>query len=571
MSPSRESLTTSGGTQREGFSSENRNSAAGAGGTEPSADRLLRNGRRGAAVIWLIILGLAGIAAYLPTFYSLAVSYTGSDSYYAHWFFIPPVSVLFVWLKRESLRRIPVERCGMGFSLVIGGLLLHVFAVWFRVDFVSAFSLVVTVWGLALYFFGKRIVREITFPLLFLLFMVPLPGTLVAPLAFHMKIISGKLAVGIYNLVGGTALLTGSKISFTHGEPLWMGYECSGLRSVISLSSLGAAIAYLVRISGPRKVLLFLSSFPLAILSNSIRVTLLCFAADQWGVKSKAFDVFHDVSSPVVFIIVLGGLFGVHKLLSIGDQTEELQSDGAREAAAPPGGEPLLTAIPLRKLRIIFGLLVIAGILVALSPHFMRSETVMSSLKPVELPQRIGVWRGVGTNLVERDRVSSILHTKSMVLRTYRRPEGEQVSVLVVASDTDRQAFHPPEICMIGSGDEVLESSKEGIETGSGDAGHLYLNTFVRGTRGRPDTLVLYWYMAGQKSMGSRTLQQLVLLFNGARKVPIIGAMVRVTAPLTTMTKQDTLHSAMDFIRSLVPLMPGLLETARKAGVGSGD
>jgi len=141
----------------------------------------------------------------------------------------------------------------------------------------------------------------------------------------------------------------------------------------------------------------------------------------------------------------------------------------------------------------------------------------------------------------------------------------------VVASDTDRQAFHPPEICMIGSGDEVLESSKEGIETGSGDAGHLYLNTFVRGTRGRPDTLVLYWYMAGQKSMGSRTLQQLVLLFNGARKVPIIGAMVRVTAPLTTMTKQDTLHSAMDFIRSLVPLMPGLLETARKAGVGSGD
>ncbi len=215
-----------------------------------------RDTRRRGGGIWIAAICLAGLVAYLPTFLSLAVSYTGGDSYYAHWFLIPPVSALLIWLRKDKLRQLRVESYGLGLPLAAGSLLLHVFAVWFRVDFVSAFSLVVTVWGLALYLFGKRIVREISFPLLFLLFMVPLPGTFIAPIAFHMKILSGKIAVRLYDLLRGTALLTGSKITFAQGDPLWMGYECSGLKSVISLSSLGAAIAYLVRISRARKVFL---------------------------------------------------------------------------------------------------------------------------------------------------------------------------------------------------------------------------------------------------------------------------------------------------------------------------
>jgi EpsI family protein len=521
--------------------------------------------------IWLVLIVLVGLVAYLPTFVSLAASTTGGQSYYDHWFLIPPVSFLFIWMKRQRLRELPVERFRWGLALVIGGLVLHVFAVWFRVDFVSAFALVVTVWGLCLYFFGRRIVREIWFPLLFLLFMVPLPGTLIAPIAFHMKVFAGKIAVRLYNLLGGTALLTGSKISFVSADPLWMGYECSGLRSVISLSALGAAIAYLVRISWPRKVLLFLSSFPLAIASNAIRVASLCFAAERWGVKTRAYQVFHDVSSPVVFLIVLAGLFGIYKLLSLGSRGNEPETQTPDKPSSPSAEQPLMARITGRKLKTLFAILVVSAILVVASPHFMAMEVRMSSLSPVELPARVGPWREVGEDSTDREDVFSILNTRSIVLKGYQKPEGGEVEVLVVASDTDRQAFHPPEICMIGAGNEVLERWQETILLHSSKPRQLAVNAFVRGTGGRPETLVLYWYMAGKESTGSRTRQQFVLLLNGAKRVPAIGAMIRLTADLTIMSRDEALPLATEFIASLVPLMPDVLKTARRTPPGDGD
>mgnify|MGYP003681898502 CR=1 FL=1 len=512
-----------------------------------------------------MLFALAGLITYLPTFYLLAISHTGAaDSYYAHWFLIPPVSALLIWLRKNNLRRLPVQGHTSGLPIAAGGLLIHIFAVWFRIEFVSAFSLVVTVWGFALYLFGKRIVREISFPLLFLVFMVPLPQLIINPLAFHMKMLSGKLAVSLYSLLGGTAVLTGSAINFTEGEPLWMGYECSGLRSLITMAALGAAFAHLARMSRPRKVVLFLFSLPLAVLSNAIRVTSLCFAAERWGVNSKAFKVFHDASSPVVFIIVLVGLFGVHKLLSIGDPTKRREPPQANVAEDTSCARPLLAAPSRMRLAIALGLFAVSAILVFLSPHSLSATQWMSSLKPVKLPEHIGAWRKTSTEGSGNEGVWAMLNTKSIVLSTYEDAEGRELRALVVASDTHRDAFHPPDICMMAAGNEIVKSWSERLNFSSPDSKPFYLNAFVLKGAGDHETLVLYWFMVGERSMGSRLLQQLILLLNGARRTPIIGSMIRVTVPLTTMSRQEALHSAKDLSRSLVPLMPGLLKAARE-------
>jgi len=535
---------------------------------EVTSHCMLRGNRRPSAWLWLIVVSLVGGVVYLPTFVSLAVSYTGPHSYYAHWFLIPPVSAFFVWLKKERIRRLPPPRagCGWGLTLAAGSLLMHVFAVWFRIDFVSAFSLVVTVLGLALYLFGKRIVREIRFPLLFLFFMVPLPELVVSPFAFHMKILSGKLAVFFYNQLGGNAILSGSSIIFAEGEPLWMGYECSGLRSLIALAALGAAFAHLVDASLPRKVLLFVVSLPLAVLSNGLRVTSLCFAANRWGVNTKAFKGFHDVSSPVVFIIVLVGLFAAHRLLSIGRGRKKIESEGPSAGKEASGSEAVTRAVPRRRLATAFGLFASSAVLVYLSPHSLTLTQWMSLLKPVELPEHIGAWQKTSTELVGSEGVWAMLNTKSIISSTYRDAEGREIEVLVVASDTHRDAFHPPEVCMVGAGSEVVRSWKEPITIGSAASKRLYLNAFILRGSEHSDKLVLYWFMAGKTSIGSRLLQQLILLLNGVRKTPITGSMIRVMAPLTTMSREEALLSAKDLIRLLVPIMPGLLETAKKSG-----
>jgi exosortase len=308
----------------------------------PSADAHAR-----AARSWLIIMSVAAGVAHLPTFLTLALAYTGGDSYYAHWFLIPPVSAFFIWLKKDTLRRVPLRGSRWGLVLLAGSLAMHVFAVWFRIDFVSAFSFAVTMWGLALYLFGQRVVREISFALFFLVFMVPLPQLVIGPLAFHIKILSGKLAVWFYTLFGGTAILRGSSIVFSNGKPVWMGYECSGLRSLVTLAALGAAFAHLAEVSRPRKVVLFLLSLPFSVLSNTARVTLLCFAANRWGAGSKSFRVVHDVSSPLVFILVLVGLFGVYKLLSSGKPAKREALSEAAPSDIPRPAKPSFAGIPL--------------------------------------------------------------------------------------------------------------------------------------------------------------------------------------------------------------------------------
>ncbi len=519
---------------------------------------------RSKRAMWLILAPVAVVVAYVPTFVSLAVSYTGADSYYAHWFLIPPVAAMLVWLKKDRLRELLVQGYGLGIPLAIASLLFHALAVWFRVDFVSAFSLVVTVFGLALYLFGKRIVREIGFPLFFLVFMVPLPELVIGPLAFHMKILCAKLAVFLYGLFGGTAVLTGSSVSFAESEPLWMGYECSGLRSLIAMAALGAAFAHLVRASQLRKVLLFLLSIPFALLSNGVRVTSLCFAANQWGVRSKAFKIFHDASSPVVFLLVLAGLFGVHKLLLFGGRKKAVEPQQTGAAEAPSRSAAVLSAIPRRRLVAVFGFAAVTAVLVFLAPHSLSLARWMSSLKPVELPERIDGWQKIGSEVIASEGVWAILNTKSIVLGAYRDERGREVQVLIVASDTHRDAFHPPEICMMGAGSEIVKSWKEPIDVSSGVAEELHLNAFLLRGRDQPDTLVFYWFMVGEKSMGSRLVQQLILLLNGATRVPISGSMIRVTAPLEGMTSAEALDAAKALTRSLIPLMPRVLETVRR-------
>ena len=173
-------------------------------------------------------------------------------------------------------------------------------------------------------------------------------------------------------------------------------------------------------------------------------------------------------------------------------------------------------------------------------------------------------WQKISTEVIASEGVWAMLNTKSIVLSAYRDEDGRDVQVLVVASDTHRDAFHPPEICMMGAGNEVVKSWKEPIYVPLRGNDNLYLNAFLLRGRDQPDTLVLYWFMVGEKSMGSRLLQQVILLLNGAKRVPITGSMVRVTAPLEGMTTQETLDAAKGLTKSLIPLMPRILETARE-------
>jgi exosortase len=119
---------------------------------------------------------------------------------------------------------------------------------------------------------------------------------------------------------------------FLEGAVVTVGNACSGLRSLISLIFLGMIFAAITQLTPPRKAILFISSIPIALVANIVRVFLLCVIANRWG-GDKIKGLVHDASGYLIFVVAFLLLYATLRILEIG------------QSASPPpapaaGGEP---------------------------------------------------------------------------------------------------------------------------------------------------------------------------------------------------------------------------------------
>jgi exosortase A len=256
------------------------------------------------------------IGVYFPTFSWMISRFLEDDSNYSHGFLIPFICLWLVWLLRDELKKLPVNSSGWGLMLICMGLVIHVSALCFKIDFISALSMIITIVGIIIYIFGWNIMKFLYFPVGFLIFMIPFPDVFTILLTFKLKMLATYCSVGMVNLIGIPCVAEGAKIILPDTF-LEIGAPCSGIRSLISLLALGALFAYLLNISLWKRVVVFISAVPIAIFSNIVRVFLLCLIAHIYG-KEKALGFFHDFSGLLVFVIAFVCLYGVGKVLSPG-------------------------------------------------------------------------------------------------------------------------------------------------------------------------------------------------------------------------------------------------------------
>ncbi len=262
--------------------------------------------------IALIIILLIGI--YAPAFVNLTGRFLAADSYYSHGFLVPVVSAYLIWRKRKRLKNaLPAQSGKSGLPLLAAGLFLHFISTALKINFGSFISLPIVLAGLALYLFGKRVARELVFPLGFLIFMIPLPSVVIIAVSFKMKLLAAQLASWAVNMMGISAIRDGSTIHLPQ-DFLIVGDPCSGLRSLISLLALGAVFTQFISGSVLRKNILFLSAIPIALMSNVARIVLLLLATYVYG-KNVAMGFFHDLTGMLVFVFAFIGLTIVIRLL----------------------------------------------------------------------------------------------------------------------------------------------------------------------------------------------------------------------------------------------------------------
>jgi exosortase len=166
------------------------------------------------------------------------------DPNYTHGFLVPLFSGFLVWQRRKQLAALPSDGSWIGLPVLLAGLGVLLLGEIGAENFLMRSSLIAVLAGVVLFHLGRQVFRMVAFPLLFLLFMVPLPATLFYAVAFPLQNLAARNAAWTLDTLGVPVLLDGNIIHLTK-QSLGVAEACSGIRSLISLFSVAVAWAVL--------------------------------------------------------------------------------------------------------------------------------------------------------------------------------------------------------------------------------------------------------------------------------------------------------------------------------------
>jgi len=263
--------------------------------------------KRDVAWGWYVLPYVALLVAYLPTLYELVVDWA-QDPNYSHGFVVPLVSL---YLLRSSLKEPPVVeryRSAGGLLVLLAGLLLFVAGAAAAEYFTARFSFVVCLFGLSWYLFGDAFAKRTWFAFFFLCFMLPIPYVLYYNLAFPLQLTATKVTVAFLKLIGMGVVQQGNMIHLEGGHSLEVAEACSGMRSLVALLALGALYAYWSQRTFVAKAILFVSTVPIAVFANVIRVLVTALVAVT-VTEAVTEDPLHTLMGLSVFLIAFVCLF----------------------------------------------------------------------------------------------------------------------------------------------------------------------------------------------------------------------------------------------------------------------
>jgi exosortase B len=282
------------------------------------------------ASAWPVVAGLLAVLG--PSIYGLATGLWLSDDQ-SHGMIVMAVLAWMLWAERQ-LFTLPAQPLpGPGWALLALGMLLYVVGRSQDILLFEVGAFMPLLAGAVLLLYGTALLRRLGFFFVFLLFLLPLPGSvadaLTTPLKHQVSALSASLlyAAGYPIAKAGIILHLGP-------YQLLVADACSGMRSMFSLAA--TAIMYLYLTGRRHRLhlgLLLLSILPIAFLANTLRVVTLALITFYLG-DAAAQSYLHELASVSLYLFALGLLIGLDYLLGA------LPGLRAARSAASPGPRP---------------------------------------------------------------------------------------------------------------------------------------------------------------------------------------------------------------------------------------
>ncbi|HEY1215731.1 MAG TPA: exosortase/archaeosortase family protein, partial [Bryobacteraceae bacterium] len=253
------------------------------------------------------------ILCYAPILYRMGYQWA-TDEDMGHGFFVPLVAGDIAWQRRKTLLAIPRKTNNWGLVLVVLAALQSLAATLGAELFTARLAFVIALFGVILYIGGKAWVKALLFPLLLLLFMIPIPQIIYARLTLGLQMLASQLGETLISLMGIPVIRTGNVLELP-SQSLDVVEACSGIRSLMSLTFLSLIYAYFTDKRIWMRWVLLIATVPIAIIANGARVAITGYMSEINTDLAKG--AYHEMEGYVVFIVALGALIVLHRIINV--------------------------------------------------------------------------------------------------------------------------------------------------------------------------------------------------------------------------------------------------------------
>jgi exosortase len=237
-----------------------------------------------------------------------------TDGNYSHGFLIVPLALYLAWERRGELAKTAPRPSWIGLMAVLCSLGVLGVGTLGAELFLSRLSLLGVLAGAVVFVYGWRHLRVLAFPIAFLLLMIPLPALIFNQIAFPLQLLASRAGEFVLTVLHIPVLREGNVMILAH-TTLEVAEACSGIRSLVSLVTLGVIYGYFSEQRGSLRAAIALSTIPVAIIANALRVAGTGVAAQVFGPEA-AEGFFHTFSGWLVFVAAFAAIFVLHRFIA---------------------------------------------------------------------------------------------------------------------------------------------------------------------------------------------------------------------------------------------------------------
>jgi len=261
------------------------------------------------------IVALTGFAVmYLPLYWWAASGIWQSEEQ-GHGAIILVVMGWLFWTLRSDIDALPARSAPLwGWPVFVLGVLTYLVGRVFDISILGFASQPLIAVGILLLMKGPAALRVAWFPLLYFLFMIPLPSILVDAITGSLKGFIANIVESLLYAVGYPIARSGVILSIGPYQ-LQVADACSGLHSMFSLAALGTLFMYLMGRKRPGHLAIMLAAIlPIAFVANVVRVVTLVLVTYYLGDEAGQ-GFLHGAAGMVLTLVALLFFFFLDKLL----------------------------------------------------------------------------------------------------------------------------------------------------------------------------------------------------------------------------------------------------------------